>query len=271
MKAQSSKNLQMKKYFSYKILQEIFSRLELRLKILYINYLYSIFNKVVKNQLKDYKTIPIIIVNYNQLKNLKLLINYLLINDYKNITIIDNSSTYNPLLSYYETINKTVSVIRFKKNYGHMVFWNQAEIFKKFSNGYYVVTDPDILPINECPDDFLKKFLELLKSSRKLYKVGFSLKIDDIPDFYLNKSTVLKWESMFWKNKNKNGDFIADIDTTFALYRPKLNFRKYFYKGLRTNYPYQARHLGWYIDSNNLTEEEFFYRETANSSNSWKF
>ena len=52
--------------------------------------------------------------------------------------------------------------------------------------------------------------------------------------------------------------FKAPIDTTFAVYKP-------YFKGefidiqqlyLRTGFPYSVRHLPWYVDNNNLTEEE---------------
>ncbi|NIJ45431.1 hypothetical protein FHR24_001899 [Wenyingzhuangia heitensis] len=204
----------------------------------------------------------------SQLKNLKLLVDYLLTNNYKNI-IIDNNSSYKPLLAYYESLNNSINIIRSKKNDGHMVFWKQDKLFKKFGKGYYVVTDPDILPIDECPMDFLSIFLNLLIKLRTLYKVGFSLKLDDIPETYPFKNKVLEWEKQFWKTKTKGGNFIADIDTTFALYRPKINILRYFYKGLRTDFPYQARHFGWYINPQKLTEEQVFYNKEANSSSSW--
>lgn len=150
-----------------------------------------------------------------------------------------------------------------------MVFWENSVFFEKFSKGYYVVTDPDILPVADCPNDFLKVFLDLLIKSKTRYKVGFSLKIDDIPDYNPMKQKILRWESRFWKIKTKEGHFFADIDTTFALYRPKLKTKKFFYMGLRTQYPYMVKHFGWYIDPANLSKEQEFYNKTAGSASSW--
>lgn len=248
----------------------MFSSLEIRSRVFFITYVYAKFSKTVKKQLLDFKTIPIIIVNYNQLETLKLLIDYLLDNNYKNLHIIDNNSNYPPLLSYYKIISNDVNVIFHDNNDGHMVFWEKNVFFKKFSNGYYVVTDPDVLPIADCPNDFLKVFLDLLIKSKTRYKVGFSLKIDDIPDYNPVKKKVLNWESRFWKTKTSEGHFLANIDTTFALYRPKLKTKKFFYMGLRTKSPYTAKHFGWYIDPDNLTSEQEFYNRSANSSSSWK-
>jgi nucleoside-diphosphate-sugar epimerase len=57
--------------------------------------------------------------------------------------------------------------------------------------------------------------------------------------------------------KVENGNYISEIDTTFALYRPEnlFNKRSNFFKAIRTKVPYIARHGGWYIDSQNLNAE----------------
>jgi len=253
------------KYRSY------YHRLVFRIKILYVNYVYSFFSKTVQKQLKDFRTIPIIIINYNHLETLKLQVNYLLKNAYYNIHIIDNNSSYEPLLSYYKNIDNRVKLHRMDKNYGHMVFWYKNSLFQKFSNGYYVVTDPDVLPVEECPTDFLKYFLKTLQKLNSKYKVGFSLKIDDIPNSYPSKQKVLLWEKKYWERESSDGNYIADIDTTFALYRPLLKTNKFFYSAVRIKYPYQAKHYGWYLDPENLSEEQAFYIKSTNSSSSWNY
>jgi hypothetical protein len=143
-------------------------------------------------------------------------------------------------------------------------------LFDKYSKGYYVVTDADIVPLKECPEDFVLHFKKILDKNFRIKKVGFSLKIDDIPDTNLNKQKVIDWESQFWINENKDGDFISKIDTTFALYRPYCKYDKNsFYDAIRTKFPYQASHGGWYLDNKNLTEEQFFYFSNCNKSSSW--
>jgi hypothetical protein len=258
------KSININKLFEYYYYRLIFA-----LKIFYVSKIYSHFSKTVRQQLRNYKEIPIVIVNFNQLENLKKLVNYLMSNGYNNIHIIDNNSTYKPLLSYYKVADKRINIYLNNFNYGHMVFWKKSDFFKKFSKGYYVVTDPDVLPVDECPPDFLNDFFKTLRNLNSKYKVGFSLKIDDIPNNYALKDEVLKWEDKYWKKVDANGNYIADIDTTFALYRPKLRTKKFFYTGLRMSFPYEARHLGWYIDSENLSDEQKFYKETVNASSSW--
>jgi hypothetical protein len=229
------------------------------------------FNPIVAAQNKDYRSIPIVIISFNQLDYLQRLVDFLQQNHYSNIVIIDNHSTYQPLLHYFNTIESTVTIHRLSENYGHLVFWKNREMFERYSKGYYVITDADINPIAQCPADFLQLFKKLLDKSPLVTKVGFSLKIDDIPETNVNKETVLKWESAFWKNTDRDGNFLADLDTTFAIYRPHYD-RKVdgFLKAIRTKYPYQAKHGGWYIDLNKLSEEEQFYLDTCNASSSWR-
>jgi len=228
----------------------------------------KLFNKTVIEQNKNFKNVPIIIISFNQLSCLKNLVDFLLINEYKNIVIIDNNSTYKPLLQYFNAIENKVKVYRLKENYGYRVFWNQNELFAKYTKGYYVITDPDIIPVKECPDDFLHYFKQILDRNPQIDKVGFSLKIDNIPDSNPNKKKIISWEKKYWMNKEKNGNYVAEIDTTFALYRPGKPFVSY--KGIRSKYPYLAIHEGWYINPKKLTLEQKYYFKTANESASWK-
>ena len=192
--------------------------------------------------------------------------------EYSNIVIIDNNSTYKPLLDYFETIESSVTLHRLNENMGHLIFWKNKELFDKYSKGYYVVTDADIVPDENCPDDFLLYFKKILDFNHQVTKVGFSLRIDDIPNTNINKEKIVKWESQFWNHQDKKGNFIAKIDTTFALYRPNYDLSsESFMKAIRTNFPYQAQHGGWYIDNKNLTDEFKYYFYHCNQSSSWRF
>ena len=262
------------KLFLYRIKRffiNFFSFLEWRVRHFFFNFYNPFFNAIVKEQNIDFKKIPILIINFNQLEYLRKLIVFLLKNEYKNIVVIDNNSTYPPLLEYYETINNSVTIKKMKTNVGHRVFWQNKNLYKKYGKGYYVITDSDIVPDQNCPSDFVSHFKKILDKNKNLIKVGFSLKIDDIPDSNIHKSKILNWEKQFWEEQDENGDYISFIDTTFALYRPINQFKlKFFYEAIRTQYPYIAKHGGWYVNSGNLSEEQDFYRSTANESSSWK-
>ncbi|MCO6500403.1 MAG: glycosyltransferase family 2 protein [Vicingus serpentipes] len=238
------------------------------------NWLLYNTSGLIKKQIKTPLSIPIIIISYNQLFYLKRLVNFLLNRGCSNIVIIDNNSTYSPLLAYFDTLeqqhNDAVTIHRLHKNWGHLVFWENKELFELYSRGYYVVTDADINPLESVPEDFMTKFRKLLNKNKSVSKVGFSLYIDDIPDSNPNKDKIIKWEKRFWENKYKDY-FINAIDTTFAMYRPdfKREEEKNFLKAIRTDKPYVARHGGWYINPEQMTEEQEYYLNTANNSSSW--
>jgi glycosyltransferase involved in cell wall biosynthesis len=221
-----------------------------------------------------YKEIPIYIVSFNRLECLKRLINCLENRGYRNIHIVDNASTYQPLLEYLRSIPYPVHSL--DQNYGHLAFWTSGKFSNVIKTSYYVVSDPDVLPVEECPDDFIQYFLSILIKYPNVNKVGFSLKTDDIPDHFTLKSTVTEWESQFYKNTmyiHGRVCYKGNLDTTFALYGPRKGAPlkgTSFLQAIRTGFPYQARHLPWYSDSNKKTEEDVFYQNAAISeSTTW--
>lgn len=89
----------------------------------------------------NYKDIPIIINNYNRLEMLTKLIHSLESKGYHNLYIIDNQSTYPPLLEYYTRLPYPVYMLN--KNVGHLSLW-ETGIFKQFKDSYYAYTDSDL-------------------------------------------------------------------------------------------------------------------------------
>jgi hypothetical protein len=239
-----------------------------------MNLFKRLLNKTVKAQKKNAALIPIIIINYNRLEDLQNLVDFLLKRNHKNVVVVDNMSTYPPLLQYYEEIGKTgnVTIERMKENYGHMVFWKNRDLYNKYSSGYYVITDSDILPNENLPDDYLTQMIKVLDNNMKLTKVGFALRIDDIPDYFKPKQMVLDWEKRYWEKPLGKEIYKARTDTTFAVYKPgyDLGLQRRFYRAVRIAGNFTASHRGWYVDYDNLTEEEMYYFKTSNSSNSWK-
>lgn len=231
------------------------------------------FNPIVRTQLKDSKEVPIIIINFNQLFYLKQLVDFLIHRGFKNIVIVDNNSSYPPLLEYYKEIESIVKIESMDHNYGHMVFFENKELLNKYAKGFYVVTDADIVPNQNLPDNFLKKLIShLIKNWNIITKVGFALSIDDIPDVNTQKEKILKWEKEFWRKKIDENIYDAFIDTTFALYKPGYPVRyddNMFYKAHRLAGDYTAKHGGWYINQNELNKEQEFYINSASKSSSW--
>jgi len=214
----------------------------------------------------DFKAIPIIVNNRNRLTYLLQLIQSLEKRGYTNIHIIDNASDYKPLLDFYK---QTSYPVYYMPNMGYCALWDSG-LFEKFKNNYYVYTDSDLEIEEGCPDDFMKLFFVLLNKYPDVTKVGFGLKIDDIPETYCRREEVIKWESRFFERKRESMAFEADIDTTFALYRPSAYPRERMFKALRTSAPYIMRHLPWYEDSANLIDEQAYYYQTSTQITHWK-
>lgn len=230
---------------------------------------YRVLAKIFGKTPADFKQIPVIINNYNRLSTLKQLISDLEARGYTNLYIIDNKSTYPPLLEYYEK-ECAYKVFRLKKNIGFKALWKSG-IWYKFFTGYYCYTDSDLSLIEDCPDDFMQRFYKLLQKYPEVHKTGFSLKIDELPDHYAQKQEVLDWESKFYKLEKEKGVYIAPIDTTFALYRPfsRRGKRDGSDEMLRVGYPYQCHHLPWYVNSAHPDDEELYYEKSVGKSTHW--
>lgn len=228
---------------------------------------YFLREKLAPSKIKNGKEIPIIINNFNRLTSLQLLTNALTSRGYTNIYILDNASTYPPLLEYYKTCPFTV--FQLSQNLGFKALW-KSPLKRRFCNDYYIYTDSDVVPADYCPNDFIDYFLKELKQHPLARKVGFSLRINNIPDFYAHKEKVLKQEKQYYAQPSGKKLYRAPIDTTFALYRPRVGLsRSRSVEAYRTAFPYQAEHLPWYNDSANLSEEERYYISQCTHITEW--
>ncbi|MCX5706426.1 MAG: glycosyltransferase family 2 protein [Candidatus Omnitrophica bacterium] len=248
-----------KKVFHIKVsmrpMANLIFRIECRIK--------SIFYRPIK----DYRNIPVIINNFNRLDFLVKVLDWLEKAKMRNIYIIDNASTYPPLLEFYRNVCK-YPVFYLDKNAKYLALW-VTHIYKYFINDYYVYSDPDIVPIEDCPLDVIDYFVKILEKHPEIEKVGFGLKIDDLTDHYALKQQVIDYESKYWKVKVDDNLYAAPIDTTFGLYRPKVK-GDWQLKAYRTGYPYLARHLSWYVNTNELNEEEKYYiSHTEGKDSKW--
>ena len=233
-----------------------------RIKHFIISLLMQMKEKMNPPKMIHHSEIPIIINNFNRLEYLQKLIDGLEKRNHKNIIILDNQSTYPPLLEFYQTTKYRVEFL--DKNYGYRALWKSG-MYQEFKNNFFVYSDSDMEIIEECPDNFMEYFRTVLLENKKCKKVGFSLKIDDLPDSYTLKKDVIDWETQFYKNKVNDQLFRAQLDTTFAMYRP-FSFKhtaSHIPLMYRTAFPYQIKHLPWYVDSSNISNEEKYYMKTT--------
>ena len=125
------------------------------------SYYYFLREIISPSLIRDAKEIPIIINNFNRLTTLRLLTETLTACGYTNIYILDNASTYPPLLEYYKTCPFTV--FHLNQNLGFKALW-KSPLKKRFCNDYYIYTDSDVIPSDYCPKDFIDYFFNLNNS-----------------------------------------------------------------------------------------------------------
>jgi len=179
---------------------------------------------------------------------------------------IDNASDYPPLLEYYAST--PYQVHRLPVNHGHTVVWDLALCDYYAAGERYIVTDPD-LDLAGIPDDFLSIMHLGLDRYPQYDKCGFSLEINNLPDTPEGYLVRTRYEAKYWRNALDDLFWLADTDTTFALYRAGVN--RYSHSAIRTNRPYTAWHVPWYYkDFASLPADEQYYFTTANGSSSGK-
>lgn len=195
--------------------------------------------------------IKVVINNRNRLTTTKRMVEHLLaMNPEEEIVIIDNDSSYPPLLDWYATLVGSVEVRR-GANLGHNAFWHlglQGEVGE-----YFVYTDSDIELDIEMPDDWKRQMLDLILKY-ETDKVGLAIRIDDIPEHYPYRMQVLRDQEGCWITEVEDGVYWADTDTTFALMR---NTGRNTYRSLRVaKRGFKSRHAPFYLDFSDLPTEE---------------
>jgi hypothetical protein len=181
------------------------------------------------------------------------------------VIIVDNASAYPPLLDYYTRC--PFKVMRLKENFGHTVIWLNGIAYEMGVKGRYIVTDPD-LDLSGVPNDFVSVLSEGLDRHMSYPKCALSLELNDLPSS-TEGNFIRKHEAKYWTIPLNDKYFLADTDTTLALYREGTFI--YSLSAIRTNRPYTARHIPWYYtDFDNLPDDEKYYFLTANGSSSGK-
>jgi hypothetical protein len=201
---------------------------------------------------------PVFINSRDRLEPLLGLVAWLERAGCEEIYVLDNDSAYEPLLEWFEQTPHTV--LPLGENSGKWSLWQAPGMYERIRGRRFAYTDPDIVPVAECPLDALDRFSELLDRYRLPHKAGFGLLIDDLPDHYWHKDAVLAAEAPMWQWPLERGVYYAPIDTTFDLYREGSSWAR---EAIRMGPPYVARHDSWYMDFDRLTEEERFYAERA--------
>lgn len=231
----------------------------------------------------NYHDIPIVILSRDRYIPLKEQVEDLLNRKYTNIHIIDNDSTYEPLLDWFQTIKSDVNIYintivpNDNKSFLNLCYVG-VEPFKQIISDWYIFNDNDIILDGSVPNEFVEGMI-YVSEKYDIQKVGMSIKIDDIDLQYDLNKWVYDYESTYWTNgvydeNLKTELYPHPIDTTFALHKPNVS-PTWNNNSLRMGTPYIVKHAPFYYDPNNLPEDEIYYlkhmnKETSNWSSKVK-
>lgn len=177
------------------------------------------------------------------------------------VHVIDHESSWPLAVDWVQSLDAPV---HYRPNRHPRYLWKERDwLHHMVGSSPYLVTDPDVVPDNGCPQEWTNRLLELLQCYPDRVKVGLGLRIDDIPTYYPHREAVQEWEDRYWTTEMEPGVFDADVDTTLAIYQP-LDIFSHFELGpaLRTGDPYVARHLAWY-EVGEPSDELAYYRAHA--------
>ncbi len=172
----------------------------------------------------------------------------------RRVVVLDGGSEDPIMKSYLDDLSgRDVCIIRLSDNPGPRWCWEDREFYSALPE-MFCLTDPDLLFNPELPSDFLDVFLALTEEFA-LGKAGFALTLNDDLDeseFFWGRrfQTVRSWEAKYWatplRSTNNVEAYLADIDTTFALYNKRFFDPSSPLSAVRVAGPYEATHIPWY-------------------------
>lgn len=213
----------------------------------------------------DCFNVPIFINARDRVGVMRRLIEWLLRAGYENLIVLDNASTYPPLFEYYAQLrsDRRIRVIELKKNLGFKALWSSGVLDRLEIKTPYVYTDPDVVPIERCPNDLVERLLKILRRNKFIRKVGPGLVYDDLT--IADGEKYAAFERGYYEGSRVGEEiYYAQLDTTFALYQNVRHYNLRF--SLRTKGALMLKHLPWYFDYDNLPEDERYYLEHADRS-----
>lgn len=179
------------------------------------------------------------------------------------VVIVDHGTTCPEALVWLDELAPGFTIVRCGPGHHPRDLWNHAWFREMCGSERYVVTDPDVVPSEDCPTDWLQRLNSVLDEHPGCRKAGLGLRIDRIPAHYTRRDQVIEWERQFWQRPLADGVYEAAIDTTLALHAPLRDLGSHSFAALRTGPPYVADHLAWYEDFANLPDDVRHYHDHA--------
>jgi len=208
------------------------------------------------------REIPIVVIAYNNLFFVRNFIEQL--KKFKNpIILIDNNSTYPPLLEYYraikEELGSKIDIRLLNYNYGSGVYMTLKETLPPI----FILSDPDLELNPRMPANFSEIMLDL-SNKYGAYKIAAALDISEKDKLlqcnnYAGGKTIYDWETQYWKLRIPDSQYELykaghPQDTTFCLINRNFPVEN----KIRVAGDFTAKHLPWYKNfiKDHISEEE---------------
>mgnify|MGYP001613854931 CR=1 FL=1 len=161
--------------------------------------------------------IPVFVIVRDRLTCLQQTLGWLEVSQaVSDIVLLDNASTYPPMLEFLRRTKHRV--VSFPDNQGPSCVWTSG-ILDEFEHEYFAVTDPDLVPREDCPHDLVEHCVKGLEDHPTFRACGPGLEIGDLPDHYAARREVIRLEAGHWSKALDPEWYVAPIDSTFAVYR----------------------------------------------------
>jgi FkbM family methyltransferase len=214
---------------------------------------------------------PVIIPTFNNPTFLRSMVDQLIARRHQNIVVVDNGSTYPPMLELLEDIATDATIRRFPTNDGPRRVWEDRSFFDGLPQ-VFAVTDPDLELSARLPSDFIEQLFELTNQHR-VGKAGFALDISEPDqlrqdDFLIagRLQKIWEWEGQFWNDEIQPNVYRGLIDTTFAVYNKEFFDHGEPLSAVRVAGDFTCRHLPWLRSFELPAAEVAYYRRTNRHS-----
>jgi hypothetical protein len=200
--------------------------------------------------------IPVYLVVRDRVNDLRGMVSWLEAAGQESITLLDNASTYPPLLDYLTSQGSRVHYLG--ANLGHSCLF----VAGLAPETPFIYSDPDLVFLG--PHDGVEYLWDVAQRYPDRNKVGFGLTLDGVRE----DMPSLNWEQELWNPARiiESGVFSAPIDTTFAIWQTGNGG----WDGIRTGAPYVMSHTSWNTTPDNMTEEDRYYlSHVEGPSSSW--
>ena len=224
----------------------------------------------IQTALRAIKTIPIFVPTFNNPTYANNMAKQIYKHGLGEIVFLDGVSRYPEMTRFLATNNH--HVVTLEENFGPRHIITNSDIYDILPD-LFVLTDPDLEFSINLPNNFIEKLITI-SNTFSIGKLGLALSISDSEDFVNSQLfigeryySIQEWESQFWtkpETYDAFSGFIADIDTTFALYNKKFYKPNEFASAVRLS-TYQGidiacKHLPWYRNTQIPNDERDYYK-----------